>query len=164
MFGPFQAVGEVGQNNVQNAAWDAVVNVTVPPGNYTVVDTDPATWAQNTISGGKGFTRVAAIGPTSACLAPKSKKNVPFGGDCRNGPGCEHPDLTSYGGNGPASSGTNIHLHITLPPVTKFIDWAGTNDMTLATRCTNMGGILSLIDDEPWYFYFSGFWPRWACV
>jgi hypothetical protein len=29
--------------------------VTLPPGAYTVIDSDPPTWAQNSESGGRGF-------------------------------------------------------------------------------------------------------------
>jgi parallel beta-helix repeat protein len=61
LFGPYAAVGQLGQNNVANAAWAASPNVTLPPGTYTVVDSDPTTWSFNTGvggSGGEGFVRV----------------------------------------------------------------------------------------------------------
>src|SRR5438128_8839129 len=34
------------------------MNFTVPAGSYTVIDSSPGTWSQNTFSGGKGFTRI----------------------------------------------------------------------------------------------------------
>lgn len=151
---------------MQNAAWDAAVNITVPPGKYTVIDTDNATWAQNPTSGGRGFARIAATGPTNACLAPSSKKNVPFGGNC-HGAGCDHPDLTAYGGNGPASSGTDIHLHLATPPGALLAGSLSpvTSVPAFLQRCMGRGGhSIMLIDDESWYYYFVGFYARFACL
>jgi hypothetical protein len=58
-FGPYLASGVPGQNNVQNAAWVAkIVGLVLPAGTYTVVDSQPWTWAQNAQSGYRGFARV----------------------------------------------------------------------------------------------------------
>jgi hypothetical protein len=35
---------------------------------------------------------------------------------------------------------------------------------TLAQRCTQMNGSLVLVDDEPWYYYFVGYYARFVCV
>lgn len=55
-WGPWQAYGSCGQGGVLNAYWSAHPMLTLPPGTYTVIDSDPATWAQNAGSSGQGFT------------------------------------------------------------------------------------------------------------
>jgi hypothetical protein len=54
-FGPWAATGTPGQGGVPNANWVAEPDVTLPPGDYTVYDSDPSTWAQNDASGGAGM-------------------------------------------------------------------------------------------------------------
>jgi hypothetical protein len=54
LFGPYRATQQAG-------TWDWVtvaINLTVPAGTYTVIDSNPPTWSQNSFSGGRGFTRV----------------------------------------------------------------------------------------------------------
>jgi len=58
LYGPWQTRGTAGQGGVQNANWICRPNVTIPAGSYSVVDSDPSTWAQNSQSGGRGFTRI----------------------------------------------------------------------------------------------------------
>lgn len=58
MYGPWQMSGAPGQGGVPNAYWRANPNVVLPAGTYTVIDSDPATWAQNGGSGGVGFVRI----------------------------------------------------------------------------------------------------------
>jgi hypothetical protein len=66
--GPYLAVGVPGQNNVQNAAWVAnIVGLILPAGTYTVVDSQPWTWAQNVQSGGRGFARVYGSATSGIC-------------------------------------------------------------------------------------------------
>ncbi|HQN18221.1 MAG TPA: hypothetical protein PKV86_03740, partial [Syntrophobacteraceae bacterium] len=67
-YGPWQATGSPGQGGVPNANWTCKPNITLPPGTYTVVDSDPATWAQNSGSQGRGFTRIEGY-PVSAAEA-----------------------------------------------------------------------------------------------
>jgi hypothetical protein len=57
-YGPWRIAGSPGQGGVPNAYWNAAPNLTLPAGTYTVVDSDPATWAQNSESGGAGHTRI----------------------------------------------------------------------------------------------------------
>lgn len=54
-YGPWQAAGEPGQGGVPNAYWAARPNADLPAGQYTVIDSNPSTWAQNSLSGGAGF-------------------------------------------------------------------------------------------------------------
>ena len=57
-FGPFAARGTAGQGGAPNVNWVATVNVTVPAGTYTVLDSDPATWSHIPQSLSRGFTIV----------------------------------------------------------------------------------------------------------
>lgn len=59
-YGPWQASGLPGQNNVPNATWVVTPNETVPAGTYRVVDSDPDSWSQNAESNGVGFANVYA--------------------------------------------------------------------------------------------------------
>lgn len=58
IYGPWQAVGSPGQGGVPNAYWTVTPNVTLPAGRYTIIDSDPASWAQNAASEGKGFVDI----------------------------------------------------------------------------------------------------------
>ncbi len=58
IYGPWQAKGSPGQGGVPNANWNVYPNISLPSGTYTVIDSNPSTWAQNTGSQGAGFTRV----------------------------------------------------------------------------------------------------------
>jgi len=60
IYGPWQAVGTPGQGGVPNANWFVYPNIVIPAGTYTVIDSDPSTWSQNTDSGGKGMGYVLA--------------------------------------------------------------------------------------------------------
>ncbi len=57
-YGPWQAKGQPGQGGVRNAYWLAAANVDLEPDEYTIVDSNPATWAQNETSGGAGMASV----------------------------------------------------------------------------------------------------------
>lgn len=61
-YGPWQATGLPGQGGVENAYWVVSPQVTIPAGSYTVVDSDPATWAKNDAdTGGMGMTWAVGI-------------------------------------------------------------------------------------------------------
>jgi hypothetical protein len=55
VYGPYATEGREGQGGVPNAYWTATPDVELPPGSYTVIDSDPSTWSQNSGSGGEGF-------------------------------------------------------------------------------------------------------------
>ena len=55
-YGPWQATGEPGSGGVPNAYWVVKPNIVIPPGTYTVLDSDPSTWAQNEETGGAGIS------------------------------------------------------------------------------------------------------------
>lgn len=60
LYGPWQATGLPAQGGVANGFWQAKPNVVIPAGTYTVVDSDPTTWSQNSATGGRGMTWVYA--------------------------------------------------------------------------------------------------------
>jgi len=57
-FGPWNTSGKPGQGGVPNAYWTANPNVTLPAGTYTVIDSEPSTWAQNAGSGYRGMSNI----------------------------------------------------------------------------------------------------------
>ena len=58
VYGPWQATGSLGQGGVPNANWECSPGTLIKAGNYTVVDSAPATWSQNSGSSGQGFSEV----------------------------------------------------------------------------------------------------------
>jgi hypothetical protein len=54
-YGPWAATLESG------VYWTAKPSVTIPAGTYTVIDSDPATWSQNSETGGNGVTTASGI-------------------------------------------------------------------------------------------------------
>jgi hypothetical protein len=56
VYGPWQATGQPGQGGVPDAYWVVKPNIVIPPGTYTVLDSDPSTWAQNAETGGAGMS------------------------------------------------------------------------------------------------------------
>jgi len=57
-YGPWQTTGTTGQGGAANLYWNVYPNSVLPADTYTVIDSSPGTWAQNSQSGGAGFTRV----------------------------------------------------------------------------------------------------------
>ncbi len=58
VYGPWTAEGLPGQGGVRNAYWQLNPNAVLPAGTYTILDSDPATWSQNSQSGGRGFVLI----------------------------------------------------------------------------------------------------------
>ncbi len=58
VYGPWQTEGAPGQGNVQNAYWIVRPNQVIKAGTYTVIDSDPSTWSQNSGSKNQGFTEI----------------------------------------------------------------------------------------------------------
>ena len=56
LYGPWQASGEPGSGGVLDAYWVVNPDTTIPADTYTVIDSDPATWAQNQETGGRGMS------------------------------------------------------------------------------------------------------------
>lgn len=70
MYGPWRAYGTPGQGGVKNAYWQVEPNVVIPAGTYTIIDSNPSTWAQNSQSGGKGFATVKGYAVTGTTKPP----------------------------------------------------------------------------------------------
>lgn len=60
-YGPWAAQGAPGQGGVPNAYWTVYPNTEIPAGTYTIIDSDPASWAQNSGSNGLGMSQVYAV-------------------------------------------------------------------------------------------------------
>ena len=54
-YGPWQA------SLVSGVYWVAKPGISLPAGSYTVIDSDPSTWAQNVETGGQGITTAQGI-------------------------------------------------------------------------------------------------------
>lgn len=54
-FGPWEVAAYSGHNNAPNVNWFAQPRVVLPPGTYTVIDHEPATWSFNESSINRGF-------------------------------------------------------------------------------------------------------------
>lgn len=65
VYGPWQALGAVGQGNVPNAYWFVRPSVLLKPGTYQVIDSHPATWSHNSGTQGAGFVRLWGIKQSS---------------------------------------------------------------------------------------------------
>ena len=100
IYGPWQAVGVPGNGGLPNAAWYVTPNVVIPPGAYTVLDSDPGSWAYNSETGGAGMAygigvRVSAPAPVLTPEAPAQPSTQILDGiyafkwdlpeDCRKG-------------------------------------------------------------------------------
>lgn len=60
-FGPWKAEGAPGQGGVPDAYWTVYPNIEIPAGTYTIVDSHPASWAQNAGTKGLGMSQVYAL-------------------------------------------------------------------------------------------------------
>lgn len=60
-FGPWQAEGAPGQGGVPDAYWTVYPSIEIPAGTYTIVDSHPASWAQNAGTKGVGMSQVYAL-------------------------------------------------------------------------------------------------------
>ncbi len=58
IYGPWIVETKPGQGGVPNAWWIVHPNEVIPPGRYTVEDSDVATWSQNQGSNGCGFSKI----------------------------------------------------------------------------------------------------------
>ena len=57
----WQASGLPGQGGVPNAYWLVKPNVDIPAGKFQITDSSPATWSQNSGTGGAGMAMVFAV-------------------------------------------------------------------------------------------------------
>ncbi|MCI0487348.1 MAG: tetratricopeptide repeat protein [Blastocatellia bacterium] len=71
-YGPWAVKGTPGQGGVPNANWTCAPNIEIPAGSYTIIDSEPATWSQNSASGGRGMAVVKGY-PIVAIARPTSR-------------------------------------------------------------------------------------------
>ena len=82
-YGPWGTVGSPGQGGVPNAYWTATISQLLQPGDYTVIDSDPQSWARTNGSGGRGHVRVIgypATGPTPTPARTPTPVGTPLAG------------------------------------------------------------------------------------
>ena len=80
VYGPWNALGVAGNAGVANAAWSVKPNVVIPPGTYTVQDSDQASWSQNAETGGAGMAYGVGINQAPVAAAPtKAAPQAPPG-------------------------------------------------------------------------------------
>jgi hypothetical protein len=105
VFGPYRATQAAGTWD-----WIASMSITVPAGSYTVVDSSPSTWSQNSASHGVGFTRVFGSFVASAPPVPAPKKTTTPTGTS-SGPTCaSSPPSTFEISPAHASGGATVSL------------------------------------------------------
>lgn len=80
--GSWPAAAHPGSGGAPNAYWTVEPGVELTPGNYTVVDSDPASWACNAESGGRGMSEITLVplgnaGDDFAELLPTGETSTP---------------------------------------------------------------------------------------
>lgn len=65
LYGPWQAAGRLGQGGALNAYWEVEPFVVLKPGRYTVIDSEPSSWATNQQALGRGFATIRTIPVTA---------------------------------------------------------------------------------------------------
>ena len=64
VYGPWQTTGSPAVDGLANAFWTASIDVELPAGIYTVIDSDPSTWSSNAASGGEGMFWISGLAPS----------------------------------------------------------------------------------------------------
>jgi hypothetical protein len=66
VLGMWPASGLPGSGGVPDAYWTARPNLAIGPGDYMILDSDPATWSQNSDTGGEGVAWVYGVSSEAA--------------------------------------------------------------------------------------------------
>ena len=61
LFGPWNAKKIHFEGYEQYECWQVDPNIVLPPGVYTIIDSDSGTWVTNSEASNRGFTRVLGI-------------------------------------------------------------------------------------------------------
>lgn len=70
MYGPWQTHASREGGHVNNAIWECEPDVLLKKGTYTVLDSQPETWAQNQGTGGRGITEIRGVKLKAHRLVP----------------------------------------------------------------------------------------------
>ena len=126
VYGPWQATGTPGQGGVPNANWEARPQQVIPAGTYTVIDSDPSTWSQNSGTGGKGMCSAYGI-PSSPPTPPPTPTELHWRLTPLQGPSKVHANarvrftgwlrstLTTGGPVGIARAGAYVKFRLAIP-------------------------------------------------
>jgi hypothetical protein len=75
-YGPWKATGSTGSDNAQNVNWTVNLDLALPAGTYTVIDSSPATWSENAPYN-VGFAKVTGHATTTAPASPAPTTSTP---------------------------------------------------------------------------------------
>jgi hypothetical protein len=115
MYGWWSTSGEPGMGGVPNAYWKASPSVTIKAGRYTVLDSNPSTWSQNSQSGNAGMTRIVYLPVSSAPVTTWITQVTTSPGQSVYDPE-KAPDLVVTSVDGPVNArpGEKITIHDTV--------------------------------------------------
>ncbi len=147
-YGPWQSKGSPGQGGAPNVYWTVYPNITLPAGTYTIIDSNPSTWAQNSGSNGAGHTRIEGYpvssagnqqtgGQSTGNNSNQSQKNLTA--EFKNSSGNQNIHIfvegqDSFGPHNRITPGATIKVNIKAPSQGGFIKFAaGRNGQVLAT-------------------------------
>jgi tetratricopeptide (TPR) repeat protein len=147
-YGPWQATGSPGQGGVVNAYWTVKPNVTLPAGTYTIIDSDPETWAQNAGSNGRGhaFVRGYPATGTAASTTPAPPKPPPTSGGTMVTAIFENRssenvhifvDGETFGPENRITPGGKREVAVRMPPDGRIKFISGRNGQVIATKIWN---------------------------
>jgi hypothetical protein len=151
IYGPWSVVGSPGQGGVPNANWTATPNALIPAGQYTILDSEPTTWSQNSGSGNRGFSKVEGYPKQSSTSTPKPTNTAKPAGyaiiENRSSntmliwvagrePGVRNPQGTLESHLEP---GWTSRLKVTIPPNGQINFVAGGRDYKVVAQCTWTG-------------------------
>ena len=132
-YGPWPVTASAGQGGAPNVYWTCNPNVTLPAGTYTVVDSDPATWSQNSESGGQGFTLVKGY-PVGA--SPVSQGAVVTALFENRSSESVHIIVAgeTFGPSNRLAPGQKRHVQVSMPADGRIMFYAGRDGQVLATK------------------------------
>ncbi len=76
MFGPWKATGKENKDGLANAFWEVTPNISLEPGLYTVLDSNPETWSRNSRKDNEGIVRIFSVTDTETLTAKQGDHAV----------------------------------------------------------------------------------------
>ncbi|QQS31757.1 MAG: tetratricopeptide repeat protein [Acidobacteriota bacterium] len=147
-YGPWRAAGSPGQGGVVNAYWTVKPNITLPAGTYTVIDSDPETWAQNSGSGGRGHVIMRGYPASGTASTPtQTTKPPPTSGvgatvlailENRSGEAVHiFPEAEGFDPRNKIAPGAKREVVVTMAPDGRVKFVSGRNGQVIATKIWN---------------------------